>query len=218
MTLRSLLFALAAAVGASTLSLLIADFGAAKRPLFPTDPVNSGPLAAPDPPSWQALLPLVSDVEADHALIAAFKAMGSTGGKQPPRDAAEQNRAISRIKQSLSTSPSDAELWLALAILEARRNPSDLGPAQALKMAYFTAPNDDQLMPARLQTATSSELIADPELKELVRGDVRLMISRRPSQVDAVILAYRRASKLGKDFLEETIRSIDPSVLPTVRG
>lgn len=217
MTLRLFLWALSAVVASSTLSLLLADIDSAKRLPLPAYPATYA--LASVPPSWQALLlPLTSDVEADHAWLAAFRAVGSTTDAHPRPRAAELDRAAIRIKRSLSTSPSDAELWVMLAILEAQRNPHDPTPGQALKMAYFTAPNDGRQMPARLQIATASELIADPELRELVRGDVRLMISRRASQKDAVVAAYRRASKAGRDFLEEAIRSIDPSILPSLRG
>jgi len=58
----------------------------------------------------------------------------------------------------------------------------------------------------------------DPDVKELVRGDVRLMVIRQPELKAAVVSAYRRASKLGKAFLEESVQSIDPSFLATLRG
>ena len=89
---------------------------------------------------------------------------------------------------------------------------------EALKLAYFTAPNDARLMPIRLDTATSFDALADPDLKELVRGDVRLMVTRQPALKPAVVSAYRRASNLGKAFLEESVRSIDPQFLAILRG
>jgi hypothetical protein len=109
-------------------------------------------------------------------------------------------------------------LWLALALLQARSDPRDPTLVEALKMTYFTAPNDARLMPVRLDTATSFDALADPDVKELVRGDIRLMVTRQPELRAAVVSAYRRASKLGKAFLEEAVQSIDPSFLATLRG
>ena len=68
------------------------------------------------------------------------------------------------------------ELWLALALLRAQRNPADPMLIEALKMAYFTAPNDARLMAVRLDLATSSNALADPDVRELARGDVRLIV------------------------------------------
>ena len=47
---------------------------------------------------------------------------------------------------------------------------------EALKMAYFTAPNDARLMAVRLDLATSFDALADPDVRELARGDVRLIL------------------------------------------
>ena len=63
----------------------------------------------------------------------------------------------------------------------AQKNPRDPMLIEALKMSYFTAPNDARLMAVRLDLATSSNALADPDLKELARGDVRLiLLTRQP--------------------------------------
>jgi hypothetical protein len=46
---------------------------------------------------------------------------------------------------------------------------------EALKMSYLTARNDAGLMAVRLDLATSSNALADPDVRELARGDVRLI-------------------------------------------
>ena len=73
-------------------------------------------------------------------------------------------------------------------------------------------------MPVRLDTATLFNALLDPDLKELARGDVRLMVTRRPELRTAVVSAYRRASSVGKALLEDAVQSIAPSFLPTLRG
>ena len=142
-----------------------------------------------------------------------------TGQQRPAADQPARNdEARARIKSALSIAPYDAELWLVLALLQAQRDPRDPALTEALKMAYFTAPNDARLMPLRLDTATLSNALADADVKELARGDVRLMITRQPGLRNAVVAAYRRASGLGKSFLEEAVQSIDPAFLQTLRG
>jgi hypothetical protein len=84
-------------------------------------------------------------------------------------------------------------------------------------MAYFVAPSDTLLMPMRLDTATRFEALADPDLKELARGDVRLML-RNPEQKTALGSSFRRASRRGKAFLEESVRAIEPSFLTSLRS
>ena len=85
-------------------------------------------------------------------------------------------------------------------------------------MSYFVAPNEMKLMPIRLDAATLFDALADPNLKELARGDVRLMVTRQRERRAFVISAYRRASSRGKAFLQEAVQSIDPSFLPALRG
>lgn len=72
-------------------------------------------------------------------------------------------------------------------------------------------------MPVRLDTATLSDALIDPDLAELVRGDVRLMLTRRVEMKAAVLQAYRRASKQGKEFLEQAVKAIDPAWATTLR-
>jgi hypothetical protein len=70
----------------------------------------------------------------------------------------------------------------------------------------------------RLHAATAFDALDDPDVRDLVRGDVRLMLTRMPALRTAVISAYRRASKLGKAFLEEAVQSIDPTFLMELQG
>ena len=85
-------------------------------------------------------------------------------------------------------------------------------------MSYLTAPNDARLMAARLDVATRSEALVDPDLQEFALGDVRIMLTRSPGQKEAVVAAYRRASSRGRAFLDEAARSIDSAFLPTLHS
>ena len=217
-TFRIVLVSLALITGSYALASSFAELSAMKPPAFPSDPTKINSSIAGDVPGWlQIASPFRSDLESNHALIAALQAVQS--GKEPTAATSNQNdSARTRVKNALSVAPYNPELWLALALLQAQRDPRDPTFSEALKMSYFVAPNEMKLMPVRLDTATLFDALADPDLKELVRGDVRLMVTRRPALRASVVSAYRRASSRGKAFLEEAVQSIDPSFLPTLRG
>ena len=90
---------------------------------FPLDPAKiSSPLVG-DVPGWlEAISPFRSDLERNHALIAALQAIQSgkrTTGPEDRRNA----RARARVEQTLSAAPYHAELWLALALLVTQSDP-----------------------------------------------------------------------------------------------
>ena len=217
--LRIVLVGLALITGLYALASALAEVTSLDRVAFPSDPAKINSSWTGAVPRWlEAASPFRSDLEGNHALIAALQVVQAGKRTAVAGAAAENARARARIKQSLSIAPYNPELWLALALLQAQNDPRDPTLVEALKMAYFAAPNDARLMPVRLDTATSFDALADSDLKELVRGDVRLMVTRKPELKAAVASAYRRASKLGKTFLEESVQSIDPSFLAILRG
>jgi hypothetical protein len=213
------LVALGLVIGVFTLASTFAELTSQERPPFPSDPVKFSSPSAAAVPSWlEAVSPLRSDLESNHTLIVALQAVQS-GTDRPAADQSARNvDAQARTKRLLSVAPYHADLWLALALLQAQHNPRDPLLVESLKVAYFIAPNDARLMAVRLDTATRFNALADPDVKEFARGDVRLMVMRQPELRPAVISAYRRASSLGKAFLEEAVQSTDPSFLPTLRG
>jgi hypothetical protein len=215
---RTFLMVLSLAIGIYAMSSGIAELSSLERPAFPSDPTRIS-LPAGAVPGWlETLSPFRADLESNHAFIVGMQTF-QTGQQRPAADQPARNdEARARIKSALSIAPYDAELWLVLALLQAQRDPRDPALTEALKMAYFTAPNDARLMPLRLDTATLSNALADADVKELARGDVRLMITRQRGLRNAVVAAYRRASGLGKSFLEEAVQSIDPAFLQTLRG
>lgn len=213
-TIRAALTGLALFIGAYGLALPVIGMIAPQRPKFPRDPQQAMMPSAM--PSWASLIaPFDSGVLSSQALNLAFQAIQH--GQSATDTGGENDVARSQLTNALSRVPYDAELWLALALLEAQRDPSGPVTVEALRMAYFTAPNEAELMPVRLDTATRFDALADPDLRELVQGDVRLMLTRQPDQKAAVVSAYRRASNRGKAFLEEAIQTIAPTFLTMLR-
>ncbi|WFU70984.1 hypothetical protein [Bradyrhizobium sp. CB2312] len=210
MLFRISLIALSLLVGCYGFVSGAAELAASARPVFPDDPKLSKQLH--EAPGWPGGIPFRSDLESNHTLIEALDAVRD--GKASPRN----DHARSRVISALSETPYDAGLWLTLALLEAQRDPSGPAVVGALRMAYITGANDVRLMPMRLYTATSADALFDLELAELARGDVRLMLTRRPELRVALVKAYRQASKQGKAFLEQAVQAVDPSFVGALRG
>jgi len=129
----------------------------------------------------------------------------------------EMKHAHQRLEEVLQLSPFDSNAWVLLATLRSRIEFGAKGTAQALKLSYLTAPSAAQLMGERLLLGTSTGVIQDPEIQELAKGDLRLIITRRPDLFGVVQSAYRQGSAAGRDFLENATRSIDPAFVPRLK-
>ncbi|KWV58511.1 hypothetical protein AS156_33500 [Bradyrhizobium macuxiense] len=211
--------ALAVTVGSYAFVSAVAGTKALERVPFPSDAAKiSSPWVGDVPSFSEILLPFASELESNHALITALQVLEASRKKQMTVQSAEYADAIRRVRQTLSISPYNPELWLALALLQAQRDPHDPVVFEALKMTYFIAPNDMRLVPVRLDVAGRFDLLADPDIKDLARSDVRLIMTRRPELKPAIVSAFRRASDRGKAALQDAVQSIDPTFVPSLRG
>lgn len=213
---RVVLIILALATGGYGAVSLVADATALDRPDFPQDRTKGSPIASAGPDWLGLVFPFWSDLEANQTLAAALSAIQKGTSGAPAGNGDELLRK--RVKRVLAFAPYDAGLWLSLALLEMRRDPNSPATVEALRMAYLTAPNDARLMPARLEVATRSDALVDPDLKEFALGDVRIMLTRSPGQKEAVVAAYRRASSRGRAFLDKATQSINPAFLPILHS
>jgi len=215
MKFRVVLQALAAILGCYGIVSGAAEETAWKRPSFSNDVPNVAHTPV-IPLQWLgAISPLRSDLESNETLILALSAIR----QQTVHPAfAEDEYLTSQLKHVLSVRPYDGELWLALAVLEARRDPNGPAMIESLKMSYLTSPSAAPLMPLRLDTTARFDALADLELRELARSDLRLMLTRQPDQTSAFVSAYGRASRRGKAFLRETAQTVAPSILKRLRN
>jgi hypothetical protein len=58
----------------------------------------------------------------------------------------------------------------------------------------------------------------DPELQELISGEIRLVLTRLPNLRSALSTAYKSASPAGKIAVEHLVSKIDASQLPSITG
>jgi hypothetical protein len=195
---------------------IFAEAFSLRQPALPANPSRiSRQSIEPIAQLAAAISPFRADLDANYASTVALAAF------QPRSDAALATQinvdAQERIIRVLKAAPHNSELWLLLALLRTQHKSDVRQIAEPLKMSYFTAPNEARLMPLRIYTAALSDALSDPDLKELARGDVRLMLIRQPDLKPFVLSAYRRGSSLGRTFLEDTVQSIDPEFIPVLR-
>ena len=144
----------------------------------------------------------------------AGQALKSENSGRTPNDELAKNAVTS----ALTIGPHDLRMWLVLALLQARNDLGDPRIAESLKMSYLTGPNRADLIPARLDTVTLGQSLNDPDLKELARSDVRVVLTQLPDLRPALVNDYVRGSSIGKAFLEESVRAFDPKFVDSVRN
>lgn len=161
-----------------------------------------------------AIAPFRSDLKADYAAALA----GRTLKSEYTRGASGDETAQKAVKAALKMGPHESRMWLILALLQVRSNLGDSLIAESLKMSYLTGPNRTELIPVRLDTVTLNQSLNDADLKELARGDVRIILKQLPDQRQALLNDYLRASSIGKTFLEESARTFDPKFADSLRS
>lgn len=125
-------------------------------------------------------------------------------------------RALNSFTLALRYSPHRGDVWLLLAALANRYKPAGYDTASLLKMSYYTAPNDLDLIPLRLRIALGSDA-KEPELREMIKRDIDLVLLRLPTLKPALAAAYQSAPADGKALAENLISEIDPGYLKTIR-
>ena len=205
---RLLALVFAALIGLFSITSLVAEF---MRPA--TLPLPSRNSKAPSPQAVSAaelastIAPFRTELRADYAIALAGKALRSGESGQPTDNEAAQAAVTSALKFG----PHDSRMWLMLAQLQAQRDNSNPLVAEALKMSYFTGPNRAELIPTRLDLVTVSNALNDADLAELARSDVRALLAQSGDQRLVLAEDYVRASATGKNFLEESVRMLDPA-------
>jgi hypothetical protein len=154
--------------------------------------------------------PLRGDLLARIAMARAAPALKPDKAAVSPETIAMRERALATARRSLSLSPHTSSMWLLVAILQGQGQ-ARASNAEALKMSYLTSPADVNLIPTRLAIVSTSAAISDDELKSLARGDIRLILTRRPDLKPAIASAYRRGSSEGKAFIDEVAQLVDPA-------
>jgi hypothetical protein len=121
-------------------------------------------------------------------------------------------------ERALEFSPGDSRVWLLLASMDSNAGAAEEMSIAPLKMSYYTGPNEVELIPLRLLVSVRSRAMADDELQQLVYSQIRSIVTRRASLKPAIDAAYRAASPIGKQFIEQTLGELDPALLVSIRS
>jgi hypothetical protein len=169
-----------------------------------------------DPPAdWlAAAAPLRGDLLADVALARAIPVIDLGTPSASSEVLARRESALALAQQSLAFAPHASRAWLLIAMLQAG-GPLSAAAIEALKMSYLTAPSDPDLIPGRLAVLATSTTTED-ELASLARGDIRLILTRRPELKGAIVRAYDKGSTQGKALIREIARALDPNFAATL--
>jgi tetratricopeptide (TPR) repeat protein len=136
---------------------------------------------------------------------------GSSGNSELAQSLDQARGALAR---ALRYAPTRADAWIMLAELASRYHWSRPDAAEALRMSYYTGPNELSLMP--LRTLVASQL---PELdtdgQRLVRRDLHLLLTH--AQKTAVIEAYHSATPAARRLIEQELGESDPNLVQSLR-
>jgi hypothetical protein len=149
---------------------------------------------------------------ADYALILASELPPAGANRTGSAPAIE--RARRAAERAVRLAPINAEVWLTLAETDLRSGWGKMS-LEALKMSYYTGPNELNLIPDRLRLATQTA-VSDPELQILVDHEIRTIVLSKPDLKPAIIAAYRAASSEGKRLIEDDLKDTDPGFLATI--
>jgi hypothetical protein len=213
---RSSALVLAAVLGLQCIWLLLAELSRPDINQFPTEAASASIAAKQrSDATWAAW---IGGIRGDLWAQSAFTFADLL--RADPFDRSQSNKLMGqarvRLDRALRYAPLRSEAWLLLAGLASRYQWPQPEPAEALKMAYYTAPSESRLLPLRLLIAARSNAIGDPDVQQFVGRDLRLLMAQQ--QKPAVIEAYRSASPEGKRFIEQALGDIDPTYVASLRA
>jgi hypothetical protein len=131
---------------------------------------------------------------------------------------AQIEQAHEAADRALAYSPHNAGVWLVLASINSRFDWINHSAPAALQMSYYTGANETELIPLRLLLAVQFVALGNSDFQQLVRHDIRTIVTRKPGLKPAIVAAYRDAASIGRQFIEDTLEEIDPPLLARLRS
>jgi hypothetical protein len=156
------------------------------------------------------------DLWAEYALTYSDILLGDERTNSQSPKVIERAREVA--DRALGLAPYDARIWLLLAGIDARFDWLNGKPSIELRMSYYIGANETELIPSRLPLAINSSEIGDQDFQQLVRHDIRIIVTRKPELIPAILAAYRDALPMGQQFLEATLKEVDPTLLAKLRS
>ena len=136
----------------------------------------------------------------------------------PDAGSATVEEARVQLERAARYSPHRGDVWLLFAAMADRYNWQDYKPSALLRMSYYTAPNEQALFLLRIKVALQADGPADPDLADMIRRDIRLLITKNPALKPALLAVYKAASSPNKQFVERVVAEVDPAYLASMRS
>jgi hypothetical protein len=207
---RAVILVSAVILGLQTAWLVLPEWfrNAPGSPLDASQPINANRAAQ--------LGGVRGDLWADATLTQDGVDWTSSGTFLRPFSPEVLERVRAGAKQALAYSPHDARLWLVLAAIDARLQTPSEQAAAALKMSYYTGPNELRLIPLRLLVAVRPGVLADSELQQLFLNELRVALNRNGELQQAIVGAYREADPAAKRLIDDIVPAEQHSNVPQV--
>ncbi|KJC50102.1 hypothetical protein [Bradyrhizobium sp. LTSP857] len=150
--------------------------------------------------------------------LAAAAQTSIDGAEAAQREDRLQSDVSNTLADALRHSPLRGDLWLMLAAMSKELRSTKYDVVTLLKISYYTAPNDLDLLPLRLSVAFATDsAINDPDLRELTKRDVKIAVTKRPALRAAIAAAYQSAPVDVRAFADNLVSELDPTYLPNMR-
>jgi hypothetical protein len=212
---RLTILALAFLLGVQSLWMFVSEL---VRPAIPGLPVNPQMAAvAADQRNRAVWAARIGAIRGDLWTEAAFTYADFLWPDLATRTSGTSDQARAIIAEALAYAPHQSAVWLLLAGLESHSEPPGSNLTAALRMSYYTGPNELLLMPLRIRLATHSDAAKEDDIQQFIRRDLRIIITREPQLKPSIIAAYGDASAFAKKLIEQVVEETDPSFLQLLR-
>jgi hypothetical protein len=119
------------------------------------------------------------------------------------------DEAKANATRAVRLSPTNSSVWLLLADLASRYRWEAPKPLETIKMAYYSGPHEDPLVPLRLFMSARLDDATDPDFERLFRSDVETVLTSRPNLRPALVSAYNQGTPQARHLIREVASQID---------
>jgi hypothetical protein len=120
-------------------------------------------------------------------------------------------QAKANAETALALAPINGAAWLLLAMLPEASADADSRVGTLLEMSYFTAPSTPELAPWRLKRAATSSALADKDIQEFIKSDIRTILNGPTEFQQVIVAAYRGALPKNQPIFESLVADVDPT-------
>jgi hypothetical protein len=212
---RSLVFLSAIVLASQAIWILSAEFSRPQAVVFPIDPESAADTAASRGAAHRsAQIGIIrGDLWAEDALTYSDVLRHDDKKNSAAQDPSAIEQAREIAERALALAPHDARIWLILASIDSRFDWLNGKASMALRNSYYTGGNETALIPVRLLLSLNLPAITDSDFQQLVRHDLRTIVTRKPEIKSAIMNAYQYALPEGQQFIKDTLSDLDSDLL-----